>query len=80
MGENRVSQGIQYGIGHISSTTTRFMFSDRRSQLSQLRKEEVFVSLVKELLMFEIFGPSTSRSARSACLAAKKTKNERENC
>ena len=29
----RSSQGIQYGKGQISSTTTRSMFADRRSQL-----------------------------------------------
>ena len=74
-----VSQGIQYGIGQTSSTTARSMFSECRSQLSQLWNEEGFILLDQALIMCEIFDPSTSRSSLVAYAANIKTKNDREN-
>ena len=66
----RGSQGIQYGIGQTSSTTTRSMFAECRSHLYQSWNKEVFSSLYQALFMCEMVNPSTSRSSQVACAAA----------
>ena len=80
MGGSRGFQGIQYGRGQKSSTTTRSMFAERRAQLYQSWNEEGLSYLYQALIIFEMVYTSTSRSAQVACTAAIKTKNDRENC
>ena len=53
MGGIRGSQGIQYGRGHASSTTTCFVLSERRVHLSQLWNKEIFVSVDQDCLYFK---------------------------
>ena len=69
MGGSKFFQGIQYVRGKTSSTTTRYMFPERRYQLSKSWNEEGFSSLDQALLMCEMVDPSTSRSAQAAYAA-----------
>ena len=78
MGGSRGSQGIQYGKGQTSSTTTRSMFAELRYQLSQSWNEEGFSSLYQALLICAMVEPYNLRSAQMAC-AADILKNDREN-
>ena len=78
MGENRVSQGIQYGIGQTSSTTTRSLFSECRYQLSKSCNKEGFSYFYQAFIMCEMVDPYKSRSERVAYAAAIK-KYDREN-
>ena len=55
------------------------MFEDRRVQLTQSWKEEVFGYLDCALLMCEILGLSTYRSVRMECAGALKGQYERYN-
>ena len=80
MGGSRGSQGIQYGRGQTSSTTTHYMFAERRDQLAQSWNDEGFGSLYQELSMCEMVDPSTSRSAQVECASAIRINNDRENC
>ena len=50
MGGIRNSQGVQYGRGQTSSTTTCSMFAERRSQLSQSWNKEGLRSLNQEFI------------------------------
>ena len=63
MGDIRGYQGIQYGRGQKSSTTTCSTFVTRRAQLYQLWNKGGFRSVDQLLLMCEMVDPSTSRSA-----------------
>ena len=69
MGGSRGSQGIQYGKGQTSSTTTRSMFAELRYQLSQSWNEEGFSSLYQALLICAMVEPYNLRSAQVACAA-----------
>ena len=61
MGGNRGSQGIQYGRGQTSPTTTRSMFTECRAKLSQLCNEGGYSSVDQELIMCEMVDPYISR-------------------
>ena len=74
MGCSRGFQGIQYGRGQTSSTTTWSTFAMRRAQIYQLWNKEGISSLDQALLMCEMVHPYTSRYARVVCAAAIKTK------
>ena len=73
------SQGIQYGRGHISSITIRFMFTECRDQIYQSCNEEVFRLVNQALIMCEIVDLYTSRYSRVVCMIAMRTKNDRDN-
>ena len=75
---NRGSQGIQYGRGQTSSFTTGSMFAEHRDQLSQWWNKEIFSLVDQALLMCEIIDPYASRSALAECVAAIKTRNDKE--
>ena len=74
VGGSRGSQGIQYGRGKTSSTTTCSMFATCRDQLYQLWNEEWINSLDQALLIYKIAYPSSSRSTQVVCAAAIKNK------
>ena len=78
MGWNRGCQAIQYVRGKTYSTTTRFMFAERRYELSQSWNKEGFISVDQELFMCKMDDPSTSKYSRVACVSAIKTKNDGE--
>ena len=80
MERSKVSQGIQYGRGQKSSTTTCSTFKTRRDQIYQSWNEEGFSSLYQALLICEMADPYTSKSAQVAFEAAIKTKIDREEC
>ena len=73
----RGDQDIQGRCGQTSSMAVRSMFAERRIQISQYWKEEIFGSLEHVLLMYEIMDPYTSRSVRLACAGSLKGKYER---
>ena len=79
MGGIRVSQGIQYGRGKTSSTTTCSAFANHRAHLYNSWNKEGFRSLDQVLLICEMDNPYNSRSARVAYAAAIKAKIDREN-
>ena len=75
---SRGSQGIQYGRGHTSSTTTFSMLSDRRTKLPQSWNKEGFISVDQSFFRCEMTDPSTSNSAQVEFASDTKTKTDRE--
>ena len=75
---SRGDQYIHVNRGQTASMSMRYMFSERRVQLTQSWKEERFGSLDHSLLMCEMMDPYTSRSVRLACAGALKGKYEIE--